>query len=180
MRSFKTEGIIIKRRNFREADRILTVYTKNSGKIQIRASGVRRITSRRSPHIEPLNLSVLNLYQGRAIPILTEVETIEEFSEIKCDLNKVGFAYHICELIDGLCAENQENRTVFFLLKETLERLSTDEDILSIVHEFEIELLTTLGFYTPTEAAKDINTVSFIERILERKLKSRQLLSHLK
>lgn len=177
MRTYKTEGIIIKRRNFGEADRILTVFTKRFGKIQVKAVGVRRITSRRSPHVELLNLSVLTLHKGKSLPILTEAQTIEDFSSIKDNLTKVGFAYHLCELVDGLCPENQENRRAFFLLEDVLDRLEKEDDIVSAVHEFEIELLTTLGYYKPSWRFQSIDTTSFIESILERRLKSKRLLS---
>src|SRR6185503_12559780 len=100
MRNFKTEGIIIKRRNFKDADRILTVLTRDHGKISVRAAGIRRIPSRRSPHVELLNHCVLTLYQGHAFPVLTEAQTIEAFSPLKEDLHKIGLAYHLCELID--------------------------------------------------------------------------------
>lgn len=178
MRSYKTEGIVIKRKNFGEADRILTVFTKRQGKIVVKAIGVRRINSRRSPHIELLNHSFLTLHKGQSLPILTEVETIEDFSQIKENLTKVGFAYHLCELIDSLCAENQENKTVFPLLLETLGRLSKEEDVVDIIHGFEIELLTDLGFYPRFRFIQNLNTQAFIEQILERKLKSKQLLHH--
>lgn len=124
MRNFRTEGIIIKRRNFREADRILTVMTRDYGKIHIKAAGVRRITSRRSAHIELLNHTALHLYKGTTFSILTEAKMIDDFSSIKEDFEKVGLAYHLCELIDGLCPENQENSTVFFLLRKALAQLS--------------------------------------------------------
>lgn len=179
MRSYKTEGIVIKRRNFGEADRILTVFTKNNGKIQIKAIGVRRITSRRSPHIELLNHSVLFLHRGKSLSILTEAQTLSDFSSIKTDLLKVGFAYHICELVDGLCAENQENMIIFNLLQNTLERLSKKEEILFIIHDFEIELLTLLGFWPKNRPTENLDTSLFIENILERKLKSKPLLSKL-
>lgn len=203
MRSYKTEGIVIKRRNFGEADRILTVFTKNNGKIQIKAIGVRRITSRRSPHIELLNHSVLSLHRGKSLSILTEAQTLSDFSSIKTDLLKVGFAYHICELVDGLCAENQENMIIFNLLQNTLNRLSHSElarhergrmvsespikkmlnqvqhgNIVFIIHEFEIELLTLLGFWPKNSPTQNLNTSMFIERILERKLRSQKLLRH--
>lgn len=125
MRNFKTEGIIIRRRNFRDADRILTVLTANHGKIAVRASGIRKIPSKRSAHVELLNHSVLNLYNGHAFPVLTEAQTIDSFASIKEDLHKIGLAYHLCELVDGLCAEGQENRAVFSLLRNTLTILSS-------------------------------------------------------
>ncbi|MDP2649276.1 MAG: DNA repair protein RecO [bacterium] len=179
MKTFRTEAIIIKRRNFRELDKILTVFTKKRGKIQIKAAGVRKITSRRAPHIELLNYSILSLYEGKGWPILTEAVSIKDFSLIKKELIKVGFAYHLCELIDGLCPENQENRRVFHLLLETLQRLSEEENIAEIIHEFEIELLSILGFYKFSNSSSNFDTSSFIENILERKLKSKRLISKL-
>src|SRR4051812_23196058 len=104
MRTVQVEGIVIKRINYGEADRILTILTRELGKVSIKASGVRKITSRRSPHIELLNYSALTLYTSQKFPVLVEVQSHTNYSEIKSDLNKVGFAYHICELIDGLCA----------------------------------------------------------------------------
>lgn len=171
MRSFKTEGIIIKRRNYGEADRLLTVLTKNNGKIQVKATGIRRVPSRRSPHVELLNHSVLGLYRGRSYAILTEAEAIDNFSSIKNNLEKIGHAYHLCELIDGLCPENQENAKVFYLLKNILNNLSLDYPI--SIHEFEIELLSILGYLDKDKnLTEKFNTLPFIENILERKLKS--------
>lgn len=178
MRSFTTEGIIIKRRNFGEADRILTVFTKRNGKIKVKASGVRKINSRRSSHVELLNHSMLTLYMGRAMPILTEAQTVEDFSEVKEDLGKVGFAYHICELLDGLCPENQENNNIFSLLKNSLTHLTTNEGK-TFINEFERELLSILGFYSKTQFNPNFNTQNFIENILERRLKSKQFISRL-
>ncbi len=178
MRLHKIEGFVIKRNNFNEADRILTVFTKQSGKVRIKATGVRRIASRRSPHVELLNLSLLTVYQGRNIQTLIEAETIESFSDIKKNLKKVGFAYHICELINKLCPENQENRQVFNLILDILTKLAKEDNIKATIDKFEINLLGLLGFYTSSQSLiPSFNMSSFIESITERKLKSRQLLS---
>jgi len=199
MRHIKTEGIVIKRRNYNEADRMLTVFTKDLGKLQIKAKGVRRITSRRSSHIELLNHSRISLYKAHSIPVLTEIETIHGFENIKDDLYKVGFAYHICELIDGLCPENQENPAVFDLLSSTLHRLAVcqsvsqqgkqggqvlgsislssteSESLLEVVHGFEVELLTLLGYWNNQQSTSNISTHNLIENILERRLRSKKI-----
>src|SRR5690349_12925667 len=109
MRNIKSEGIIIKRKNLGEADRLITVITPHLGKLTIKATGVRKITSRRSAHIELLNHAALHLYKGKGMHVLTEVKMIDDHSKIKKDFTKVGFAYHLCELVDGLCPEEQEN-----------------------------------------------------------------------
>ena len=179
MRTFKTEAIIIKRRNFGEADRIITVFTKEHGKFSIKASGVRKITSRRSAHVEPLNHSMLSLYRGNGFPILTEARILDDFSLLKNDLDKIGLAYHLCELVDGLCPDNQEQREVFDLLKGTLYQLSMDEDMVSVIHDFEIELLSLLGYWGSgqTQDGSSIlkDAPAYIENIMERRLKSKNI-----
>lgn len=183
-RTYKAEAIVLKRRNFGEADRILTALSKDFGKIQVKAPGVRRIPSRRSSHVELLNLSQLTLYKGSKtfMPIVTQAQTLEDFSLIKNDLGKIGYAYYICELINGLCPDNQENREVFFLLKNVLTKLSSDENSGELVSCFEKELLRTLGFwreaelleapaFAKTTAGKQDSRI-VMERLLERKLKT--------
>ncbi|MEK7517400.1 MAG: DNA repair protein RecO [Patescibacteria group bacterium] len=178
MRSYKTEGIILKRRNLGEADRILTVLSKNNGKIQIKAPGVRRITSRRSSHIELLNFSELTLYRTSSsfLPTLTEAHTIEDFSIIKSNLEKIGYAYYICELTNGLCPERQENREVFSLLKATLRELCDSLDSKKVVKYFEKELLSNLGYWLEASLLRTRDSGGVMERILERKLKTSRLI----
>lgn len=212
MRYFRAEGIIIKRKNYGEADRLITIFTRQFGKLQVKATGVRKITSRRSPHVELLNYTEVALYQGKHYPILVEAVTKNLFSDIKNDLTKVGFSYHLCELIDGLCPENEEHESVFQLLKSTLDRLSVasnkvilspstklrvnlakdlidetkilghspQKDTFSLIHEFEVELLTLLGYWKGNTALSNtLDTRDFIENIIERRLKSRKIFAKL-
>ena len=176
MKSYKTEGLVIKRVNYNEADRIITIFSKKHGKIKLKAAGVRRITSRRSPHIELLNYSTFGIYQGRGMPVLTEAENIESYPVLKKDLKKIGLAYHVCELVDGLCAENQESLEIFTLLLKTLREISFNDNLSKIAYDFEIELLRLLGFYTLSEPDLPVDTQRLIENILERKLKTKQIL----
>lgn len=179
MRSYKIEGIIIKRAISGEADRIITVMTKTQGKIRINAVGVRKISSRRSSHVELLNHVNMTLYKAKQLPILTEIVTLDNFSGIKSDLKKVGFAYHVCELIDSLCPENQENRQIYdsllVLLTESFMKQSVGVDVGS----FQTRLLTLLGYWPEDKRLTPVQSSHVIENILERKLKARQILPQL-
>lgn len=180
MRNLKVDGIVLKRRNAGEADRILTVFTRQFGKLSIKAVGVRKIVSRRASHIEPLNITTLGLYKGQGMHILTEATCVDSFDAVKSDLAKVGLAYHMCELVDALCPENQEHTAVFELLYQTLQQLSQVNESMPLIHEFELELLSLLGYYSA--GSHDLSGAKasyFIESILERKLKSRQILRQL-
>lgn len=172
MKSYKALGIIIKRKNFGEADRILTVFTKRYGKLKVLAKGVRRITSRRGPNVELFNQVELVIHQGRTFDILTEAQVLNTFSSIRKDLNLVGLAFHVCEIVDGLCPEHQSHPKVYDLMLGVFNELDQ-----GLIHAFEKNLLQELG-YLSTEY-QDVNTTLFIENILERKLKTLRIIARL-
>ncbi|MBI2019899.1 DNA repair protein RecO [Candidatus Daviesbacteria bacterium] len=145
MRAFKTEGIILKRRNFGEADRILTVFTPFKGKISVLAKGVRRITSRRGGNIELLNKVIIYLHQTKGMPILTEAKALETYPKLKQDLTLSTYAFHILELVDKMTAENQENRVLYTHLVEVLSRLEKEPRQI-LIRAFEAKALSNLGF----------------------------------
>lgn len=177
-RTYKTEGIILKRTNFGEADRILTIFTKHYGKIRARAPGIRRTTSRKAAHLELFNHSLLFLVQGKSLDIVTEATTINNFSGVRKDLQKVSMAYYFCELGDSFCPERQENREVFNLLTQTLRdlELSHGDNIFYLGENFANQLLQLLGFLPKDKYLKSEELERFMESILERKIRSQGLL----
>lgn len=170
MKSYKVEGIVIRRKSFGEADRILTVFTKKHGKIKVLAKGVRRITSRRGGNIELFNQVEMAIHRGRTFDILTEAQVINSFSQIRKDLNLVGLAFHVCEIVDGLCPEHQSHPRVYDLMLEVLNKLDH-----GLIQAFEKNLLQELGYLSIEH--QNINTTLFIENILERKLKTRRIIA---
>lgn len=179
MKNFRVDGIILKRQNVGEADRIVTIFTKEFGKLKVKASGVRKIASKRASHIEIFNLVTLSLYKTQGLPFLTEVITLSQFDGIKDHLARITCAYHVCELIEGLCPENQALPEVFDLLVRMLTNISVKTKFEEIVKLFEIELLSLLGYYSLAEDTATKNVSFMIENILERKLKTRAILPQL-
>lgn len=174
MRSYKTEGIVIKRTNFSEADRILTIFTKKHGKVRILAKGVRRITSRRGPNIEVFNEVLVFIHSGRTFDLLSEVELKNSFGKIRKNLDLVGLAFHVCELVDSLCPENEPHPQVYDSLKEVLSELDQ-----GLVNKFERNLLIELGYLPRSKVFEKIDTTSYVEKILEKKLKTKRILTKL-
>ena len=166
-RTYKTEGIVIKRVNFGEADRILTIFTKHYGKIKAIAKGVRKVTSRKGGNLELFNQVILFLSEGKNWDIITEAEAVNSFENLRKNLTFVGRAFQIAEVVDRLTAEREESRKVFELL---IEALSGKKN----VKEFEIELLKELGFGLPKDLSEK-SVVHFIESIIEKKLKSKKI-----
>lgn len=174
MKSFKTEAIILKSKNYGEADRILTVFSRNHGKLVILAKGARRINSKKGPTLEVFNKVTLLLSSGKNFDIVSESIVSENFEGLRKKLKLVGLAYNICELTDKLTPEHQESTIIFNLLSQTLKSLSTKVTDKNLILNFKQKLLEDLGF-----VQKDIkleNIDQYIESITERELKSRKFL----
>lgn len=181
MASYKTEGVILKRINFGEADKILTIFTKRYGKIRAVAKGVRRVTSRKGGNLELFNWVVLFLATGRNLDLITEVQVKNPFAGFRKDLKKVGVAYYLCELVDKLCPDRQKNEEVLSLLIKGLDALQREgvdsEEEEEFIQTFERQILEILGFWPRGEKGKRINTQAFIEGIIEKRLKSPDFLT---
>lgn len=178
-RSYKTEGVVLKRKNFGEADRLLTIYSKHYGKIRVIAKGVRRTTSRKAGSLELFSYTRLVLAKGKNLDLITEVELINSYRPIsagsKKNLLQVGVAYYFCELVDKLTPEAQANKLVFSLLKEYLGRIKTS-NLKVLVRCFEESLLNELGFGVPREWQKWFGSLQpYIETIVEKEIVTPQI-----
>jgi len=174
--TYKTEGIILKRRNFGEADKILTIFTKHYGKIKVIAKGIRKITSKKAGTLELFNHCKLILAKGRDLDIVTEAQVINNFSSWRRNLNKVGFAWYFCELVDKLTAEGQLNKDIFELLKNYLENIN-QKDTPQLIRSFEEHLLNKLGFGIPLQWRRWSGSLkSYIETIAEKEIQTPKML----
>lgn len=162
MPAVTTEGLILKRTNFGEADRILTVLTDRYGKISVIAKGVRRITSRRAGNIELLNRVKLHLFRAKNYN-LNEAETVETFSSLKENLTLSTTAFHIIELVDRLTREEQKNSQIYNLTVSILQILEKNPRQI-FVRGFEVKILTMLGFWS-IDAIQELD--SNIKTLLE-------------
>jgi DNA repair protein RecO (recombination protein O) len=145
-RSFRAEGIVIKHKDYGEADRMLTVYTRQKGKVRALGKGVRKVRSRMGGHLEPFTWVSLLLAAGRHWYVVSQAEAKDTYAALREDLEVMGYASYVVELLDKFTYEDEENVNLFRLLSKTLERLNQGEDPLLVVRYYEIRLLELLGF----------------------------------
>lgn len=174
LRVYKAEGIILKRKNVGEADRILTIFTKEYGKVRAIAKGIRKMTSRRAPHLEIFMRVNVMLHTGKTLESISEVTSVEIYEDIRSDLNRVSMAYYLCELIDSLMPERQEHRDIFVLLADALEeiRVLPVNGIYKVSKACTLEVLWALGYLPHHKTLIGAELQSFIETITERRMKS--------
>jgi len=142
----KVEAVIISHRNYGEADRILRVFTPELGKTTILAKGVRKSSSRKSPHIEPFTHSALVLAKGQNFWILTQADTIETYSHISSDLYRTGLAAYILELADRLTVDDLPDSSIFHLILGSIKQIDQSDDPFVPATYFELQLLQVTGF----------------------------------
>jgi len=145
-RLYRTEAIVLKRRDQGEADRVLTVFTPEKGKLQLLAKGVRKPTSRKAGHVELFTHSQFLVARGSTWGIVTQAETIHGYRPIREDLLRTGYAYYLAELVDRFTQEEDENRLAFDLLQSSLSWLTMAEDLPLLARFFELHLLGLVGY----------------------------------
>ena len=114
-RLYRVQAIVLKRTDYGEADRLLTLFTPDLGKMRAIAKGVRKPSSRKSGHVELFTHSALLLAKGRHLDIVTQADTIDAFMPLRENLERVGYAYYLAELVDRFSEEGTENRALFDL-----------------------------------------------------------------
>src|SRR5512137_2036549 len=109
-RVYQTEGIIIKRHKFGEADRLLTLFTADYGKIRAIAKGAMRPKSKLGGNVELLTHSQLMVARGRNLDIITQAQAIDNFLPIRDSLELMSCGFYLSELVDTFTEESVEDR----------------------------------------------------------------------
>ncbi len=146
LRSFRVNAIVLKHQDYGEADRILTIYTRERGKLRVIAKGVRKVHSRKGGHLEPFTHVSLQLAEGRNWPLVSQAEAQHIYDDLKKDLETLGYASYAVELVERFTFEEEENAPIFNLLKNTLTRLNRGDPASLVIRYYEIRLLDLLGF----------------------------------
>jgi len=143
---YKTEGIVLKSTEYEEADKIVTIYTKNYGKITAIAKGVRKTKSKFGSSLEILTLSIFLIHKGRNIDIVSQTEILESFFTTSKEVIKFAFAANCVEIINKLTEEREINIGLFNLLKEVLHYLKETNDPKLLTLSFKWQIMSILGY----------------------------------
>ena len=146
-RSFRVEAVVLRHADYGEADRLLTLYTRQLGKTRALAKGARKIASRKAGHIEPFTHVRLQLAKGRDMLLITQADTVDAYQPLRENLILTSQAAYILELLDRFTYEDElENSAIFRLLTDTLARLASKADPWLVTRYYEMRLLDNLGF----------------------------------
>ena len=148
MHHYNTQGIVLRVSHFGDRDKLLTVLTKERGKIRVLAKGATSLTSRRSPYLDLMHHNVFYL-SGGGLPIVVDLKPVAGFNGLRNSLPHIAQLYLVGELVDRFLAEEVENPRIFDHLEEFLFELGENPRIgvySKNLLRFELLLLRELGF----------------------------------
>lgn len=147
---YRTLAFVLKKEGRGEADEILTLYTKEFGKLNVLARGIKKMKSKLRSAIDLFYLSEIEFIQGKIYKTLTDAIPIEKFKKIRKNLIKLKVAQKISETLDDLIKGEERDEKTWNLLKETFKKLNADilktKAYLLIYYYFLWNLLSILGY----------------------------------
>ena len=145
---FTDSGIILFRQEFREADRMVSLYTREHGRLNARLPGVLRAAGKLKAVSEPFACADYRFYVRRGGTVATitggKINTI--FPHIRQDLKRTTLAMHFCELIQRLTPLHQPSEAKYELLLSALTELELGEINSAFAAAFTLRLMTLAGF----------------------------------
>ncbi len=145
----RTDAVILRGMNFRDSSRILTLYTKEFGKLSVLAKGARTQKSKFGGAIEPLSYVTAVLYKKEShdLHLLSHCDIVRPFRSLTDDLERMAAAMAVVELLQAVSHGEERNHPMFDLLVHSLESInSATKNAINALYVFEVRLLEILGF----------------------------------
>jgi DNA repair protein RecO (recombination protein O) len=141
---YRDQGVVLRTYRLGEADRIVVIATRTSGKVRAVAKGVRKTKSKFGGRLEPVSHVALQLYEGRELDIVTQAEAIDHFRAIREDLERLTKATTLLEAVDQVAQEGEPNARLYTMLVGALRSLAAHDSAL-LVPAFFWKLLALEG-----------------------------------
>lgn len=143
----KCEGIVLRTTDYGETNKIVTLYTREWGKIGVMARGAKKPKSRLSAITQPFTYGFFLLQNGRGLGNMQQGEIITPLRAIKEDIFLTAYASYVVELTDKSTDEKKTNPFIFELLYQTLTYLNEGYDPEILKNIYEMKMLPVLGLY---------------------------------
>lgn len=159
---YKDEGVVLKTIKLGEADRIVTIFTRQLGKVRAVAKGVRKTKSRFGGRLEPFTRIDLMAYQGRSgLDTITAVDVIEAFPELRKDLGGLTTAAVLAEVVEKITPDREQALPTYSLLVEGLRALDDGKGA-TLVPAFLIKLLAESGYSPELDSCAGCGNQAFL------------------
>lgn len=146
MKETEINGFVVRRKNLGDGSLILTIYSKENGKISVVAKGIKKQRAKLQSFVEPLIESKYRLIGNGRIPILVGVTPLKANSFYYGSTEKNLSAILITEILDKLTSEENTNHNLYVVYKEGIQQLLSSEKTLLVVTYIIMRILQSSGF----------------------------------
>src|SRR3990172_11916270 len=154
-----TEGIILKKIPYGEAGALITVLTKDFGKITLAVQGVKKEAAKLKGHIEPMTHSAVSFVIGKNMYRATSADSIDFFPNIRSDFDKLSVVSYVINLIDANTFEERGDPRLFESVRDAFVLLDGAgggrSEYEKILHDFHIRFLDIFGLLPPQKIGAD-------------------------
>jgi len=151
-REYKTDAFVLRGRNLGEADRIFTLFTRERGKLDAVAKGVRRVKSHVAGKLEFLSEASLLLHAGRSLAVITGATLVHSEWERLVEPGAFAAANVVAELVDAFCEPDLAQPEIYALLQSVVRALAAAPQPRALLARFELRLLDLLGILPEMDA----------------------------
>lgn len=162
----RTEGIVLGEIRYKDTSKILHIFTKRFGKINVMAKGAYRPKSQLIANTQSFSYNYYIFHRGRSFYYIKQADIINSFYNIRDNMDRILLGFYILELIEKSTPEEEPNEKLFLLTiraLEVLERL--DSGYLKFIIAFELKYISFLGYRPHLEACVECGTVEFSNNI---------------
>ena len=142
----KVQGLILRTVDFKEADRLATIFTKEMGVITAIAKGARSLRSRQMSSTMQFCYGSYVLYQKGEFYWIKEAELIESFFDLRADIERLALAQYLCEVLCYVTVEEEEESLLRLALNSLFAIASGKYDIALVKAAFEVRAASIIGF----------------------------------
>lgn len=143
----KVNGIVLKEMKYKDNSKILTIFTRELGKISVLARGVNNPKSKFIANTQVFSQNEYQLFKGKSFYYIQDAYLVDSFYEIRNDIDRMIYGSYILELADKSVEQDQENIKLFDLLEKALEVLSKQENhYLEFILAYELKFISFLGY----------------------------------
>ena len=162
-----TDALVLREVKYKEADRILTIFTPDQGKMTVKASNSLRKTSKIGAGTQMLTYSEMVLYNNKGRYLVREANIKESFQGLRLDFSNYALGCYLSECVESMCQENVPDREVLQLLLNFLYALSNNMYNPRLIRStFEMRLISALGYKPNLDACAVCGKQNPVEPVL--------------
>ncbi len=144
-----TDAIVVKHMRYRETSRIVTLYTREFGRISGLAKGSRDLKSKFGGALEPLTFARIVLYrrEGRDLHLLSQADIVDPYARLHAEIERLAVGFSVAEMLLQIVHGEERHPALFQLTQDALAAIDrAPSNVTSVLPAFELRLASLHGF----------------------------------